>query len=432
NSSGVLTRQSIETAMLDPRLGNGPGAAYLTALHNQFSGLTSVVDQERAGGITLHGLARMLRSTNTDDLLTSQDRRMAMAELSSNFDLLNSERENSPDTITIAEVDAALRRTDTTDRQRQALRDLREHMDSIRTGGITRGVIAEGNALVSPPSPETGEMRLSEFSPLAPESARVFASLDRSIQRARTRLEQADAPGGRDRIAQGVDGTCFFMASLASLQATNPSIMQDMIRDNRNGTYTVTFPGDSRNPITVNAPTRAEMANWGNGLNAGIMERAFANLWAARHPDQATDSRIPAARVPIGQAAEALQVLTGRTPGEFQTSDHSEAELRTLLQQSSTAFVADTSSRTALGVGLAQNHSYSVRFDADRNEVILQNPVRPDGPNVNTSNYPLEPHRFDGRPLDGTDDGSFRMPLAAFRQQFARIHHAQPAAAVRR
>lgn len=80
-------------------------------------------------------------------------------------------------------------------------------------------------------------------------------------------------------IAQGTIGDCYLEAVIASIAASSPGKIRDMIKDNGNGTYTVTFPGDRTHPITVAAPTEAEM-----GINAepsqygiwpNVLEKAF-------------------------------------------------------------------------------------------------------------------------------------------------------------
>lgn len=44
-----------------------------------------------------------------------------------------------------------------------------------------------------------------------------------------------------DDVSQGMVGDCYFMASLAAIARTQPDLIRRMIRDNGDGTYTVTF-----------------------------------------------------------------------------------------------------------------------------------------------------------------------------------------------
>src|SRR5262249_52466936 len=86
------------------------------------------------------------------------------------------------------------------------------------------------------------------------------------------------APEG---VIQGGIGDCYFLAEIASL-ASSPAGKQaivDMIKVNDDGTYTVTFPGDPKNPITVSAPTDAELGRYAKGNFRGIwpavLEKAY-------------------------------------------------------------------------------------------------------------------------------------------------------------
>src|SRR5690606_36561200 len=42
-------------------------------------------------------------------------------------------------------------------------------------------------------------------------------------------------------VSQGQLGDCYFIASLAAIARQNPDLIREMIRDNGDGTYTITF-----------------------------------------------------------------------------------------------------------------------------------------------------------------------------------------------
>jgi len=73
-----------------------------------------------------------------------------------------------------------------------------------------------------------------------------------------------------------------FVGAMASLAASNPQAIRDMIHDNGNGSYNVTFPG--REAITVQAPTAAELAYYGvdspHGTWAAVLQMAYGQLWS--------------------------------------------------------------------------------------------------------------------------------------------------------
>lgn len=90
-----------------------------------------------------------------------------------------------------------------------------------------------------------------------------------------------------DAIDQGYLGDCYFLAPLASVAATSPELIRDAIKDNGDGTYTVTFPGAKDEPITVKAPTEAEQGLFNhstqNGTWASVMEKAYGE-YCKRYP----------------------------------------------------------------------------------------------------------------------------------------------------
>jgi hypothetical protein len=74
-------------------------------------------------------------------------------------------------------------------------------------------------------------------------------------------------------------GDCEFLDIVSDLSVYNPGTIKDAIKQNNDGTYTVTFPAAKDDPVTVNAPTDAEIAlgNRGSdyGLWVAILEKAY-------------------------------------------------------------------------------------------------------------------------------------------------------------
>jgi hypothetical protein len=118
-----------------------------------------------------------------------------------------------------------------------------------------------------------------------------FHALQFSLEHAAKGLDEAtsrDLFADRDNplasikmadVLQGTAGDCYFEAVLASVAGSKPEIIRDSIKDNQNGTYTVTFKGDVEHPVTVSRPTDTELAIYSRGSKDGIwapvMEKAF-------------------------------------------------------------------------------------------------------------------------------------------------------------
>lgn len=82
-----------------------------------------------------------------------------------------------------------------------------------------------------------------------------------------------------DAVRQGHVGDCYFLAGLASLAAVNPGAIDNMIKTNSDGTYTVTFPASPKEPITVKAPTDSELSIYAEPSKFGtwvpVVEKAY-------------------------------------------------------------------------------------------------------------------------------------------------------------
>lgn len=90
-----------------------------------------------------------------------------------------------------------------------------------------------------------------------------------------------DAREGIDVYAleQGVMGDCYFLSSLAAVAHSSPQTIKDMIKENSDGSFTVTFPGAKNEPISVSAVTQAERGMFNGGAEHGdwaaVIEKAY-------------------------------------------------------------------------------------------------------------------------------------------------------------
>ncbi|MCG3084569.1 hypothetical protein, partial [Anoxybacillus sp. LAT27] len=88
----------------------------------------------------------------------------------------------------------------------------------------------------------------------------------------------------------------------------------NMIKDNADGSFTVTFPGAPDEPVTVTAPTEAELglfnAGGSYGTWASVLEKAYGkfrdnqNWFSNSVPQEAANS--------AGRAEPVIKLLTGK------------------------------------------------------------------------------------------------------------------------
>lgn len=219
-----------------------------------------------------------------------------------------------------------------------------------------------------------------------------------------------------DAIRQQRIADCYFLASVASIAQSNPEIIRNMIRDNGNRTYTVTFPGDREHPVTVPAPTEAEMGLGNRGGSYGrwasVVERAFGQWRLERgnagipgeHSVYPAEIALEAAHG-SGDPRYAFRVLTGRDSTETTISSTTDEQLIAQLESA----LANPKRRQAVTAnvpnespdGFPTGHVYSILGVERRGNndvyVRIRNPWG------------------EG---EGTRRGTITVPLAEFRRNF--------------
>jgi hypothetical protein len=235
-------------------------------------------------------------------------------------------------------------------------------------------------------------------------------------------------------VPQGVNqeglGDCYFLGPLASLAATEAGKKKilDMITVNEadssgRTTYTITFPADPENPVTVEAPTATELARFGGGTEHGfwapLLEKAFGAYLASKSDDS---DDLPHLAIPYGATLEDVgAILSPSDPLVSNPRTYSGGELAATIEQALQQgnFVALSSykhvkidgkrvesSYSVAELGLATNHVYGVvDYDKQTGEVTLYNPWGDGEPTVEKYS-------------DGVDDGLFKLPLPEVNARF--------------
>ena len=265
------------------------------------------------------------------------------------------------------------------------------------------------------------------------ENQELITLVDQRLDRSQQILDRTDdrslynpsEPNGGvnpSAIRQDVIGDCYFLAALASVANTNPQAIRDMIRDNGNGTYTVTFPGASDEPITVTSPTDTELSlyneNTNNGIWACVMEKAYGAYcnehFYRRSPLHSDESIIPQEGADEGSLfADGLRILTG---GGVDNDLNTFTSYSTMDRKLREAF-ADHRPVTAVAIAgdsqynIASMHEYSVLgYDSRTRTITIRNPWAHGEPAGN-----------------GPDDGIFTMTLEQFNTAFAGLNYAEQA-----
>ncbi len=222
--------------------------------------------------------------------------------------------------------------------------------------------------------------------------------------------------GGVSGVDQGAYGDCWFESSLASLARTTQgqSAIAKMITQNKDGTYTVNFPGDKNDPITV-SDADIKNDNLSNNTKwANIMEAAVIK----RFPKQAHDG---------ASAAGAMLLLTGEI-GKTQYIDakSKNEQIANILENglNRNEILTAGTKRTMHNKSIIGNHDYTViGYDPTTKYVTLRNPF---GDNANSGNLPKDTAKVGGEPVDGVlnlGDGLIAMPIDTFKRNFDFIQH---------
>ena len=215
------------------------------------------------------------------------------------------------------------------------------------------------------------------------------------------------------QLEQGQFGTCYFLAALVSKAQQDPGSIAKMIKDNGNGTFTVTFPGHKA--VTIDAPSDGELlteaSSGSNGTWATILEKAYAKM----KNDEAFFSRDnPMDKVEGGGTGQGISDLTTSSVDTDELWLTRKSTTRKKLIKALGAgkmVVASVSKDWIRDSGIPDQHAYTVLdYNEKTDKITLRNPWGH-----------TETKGADGRAKDGNDDGIFQMTLDEFDKTFSII-----------
>lgn len=263
------------------------------------------------------------------------------------------------------------------------------------------------------------------------EERALHGRLQSDIRYYRTHLEEANLNlyGDRNNPANSVvpeaciqaASNCHFMAGLASMAAVNPNAIMNMIRDNGNGSYTVTFPG--KEPITVPAPSEAEIAYYDlasrHGTWSAVMQMAYGRYWSPR-------GDLPFEGAGGSVRNDGQVILTGTNIVPVPNAIASCELMHNLLEQNLVTNRLPVSARRRWGfsrdleldnTGLRSGHEYAVTS-------FRPNAANPEAAVIVLRDTNNSVNWKDGKPPEGVRDlgrGNFEMPLRVFKQLFTSL-----------
>lgn len=244
-------------------------------------------------------------------------------------------------------------------------------------------------------------------------------------------------PEGKDSISpqavrQTNYGDCWFMATVSGMARTEEGkeSIKNMIEDNHDGTYTVTFPGDPKHPVTVDEPTQAELAygahTGNNGMWLAVLEKAYGKYEGKRADEK---KRVDADNIGDGgDSVKAHKILTGKDAKWDYLPDVSKEETHRQLDEAmreGRPVTAGIRKETGEDWGLADgksdaggldtDHEYTVtKYDPEKKLVTVRNPWGHG-----------EPKDADGNAKDGKNDGEVTMTLDEFYKNFHDVTYTQ-------
>ncbi|MFN8608217.1 MAG: C2 family cysteine protease [Vulcanimicrobiota bacterium] len=218
-----------------------------------------------------------------------------------------------------------------------------------------------------------------------------------------------------EAVKQGYFGTCYFLAALVAKAKADPESVKKMIKDNGNGTYTVTFPG--ARAVTIQAPTDAELlvhASAGsNGMWATIIEKAYGQM---RNQDAKNPKAEPMDQVEGGSPYDGIPFLTKKGLDvddlwvTFKSTTRSKIQKALKEHKMITCRVKKGGSKE-----IQDGHVYTViGYDPKSDMVTIRNPWGEGGPRA-------EPQNPDGTAKDGNMDGVFQLTISQFDEIFTGI-----------
>jgi hypothetical protein len=168
-------------------------------------------------------------------------------------------------------------------------------------------------------------------------------------------------------VTQGKYATCWCLASMQAIARQSPEMIENMIKENPNGTFTVTFGGGRKVTVTPDLP--ADSARMRTVAWPAILEKAFAQMDGGYE------------YINTGKARLALTDMTGNQAAKYQAVKPSMRDIAARFRNGYAYTVTFPAARMLHGIpnlrgrGIAGRHAYAVvAVDESARTVTLANP----------------------------------------------------------
>ena len=191
-------------------------------------------------------------------------------------------------------------------------------------------------------------------------------------------------------VRQGALGDCYFMASLAAIARSDPQTLQKNIRDNADGSYTVTLyerqpPGTrgrgfDRREIRVSAdlPVEGGRLAFAQGGDTHARE---TELWVALYEKAFAKLAGSYANIEGGRGHEAMEAITGKESASHSPTRKSLETIDRALRKGDAVTAGTLPRMFALddrlfndGTLVASHEYYVVGVDRNKGTVTVRNP----------------------------------------------------------
>ena len=420
NKNGELTKDELAKALQDPSI-KGKEAQALAAMYQNFDRLHNLSKHEgffSSKSITAADLDKF------KEVKAEQDKRVTEAFEMKTWAHNNLSKfdSNESGSLTKDELDKAINDPKTSAHDKAMLEAVKKHYSEMGRFWESGVNLQAFDNYAKHINGETEEAKLSSgvWASTYNVSAGQKANVSHDLYGDKNDPLKSINP---DAIKQGSIGNCYFLASLAAVAKSNPEAIKNMIKDNGDGTYTVTFPGAKDEPITVKAPTEAEQGlyNHGspNGTWASVMEKAYGE-YCQKHFYRRSPFNLGGGDTPTEGADGG-----GRTGGvtELLTGHSSDTDMLFLTSQETTAdkleraFSSNPPKAVTAGIskGILSDTTDDKFYTGHAYSIVGFKPDGKGGGMVTIRNP------WGG--ADNTTDGTITIPLDKFMKNFSDINY---------